>query len=69
MPLYNFFCNKCGQEVDLFLSLGELHRGAAQCPICKGKDLNGPLQAGAAESAGASCSGSKGRPSCVIGQK
>ncbi len=68
MPLYSFLCNNCGQGVDLFLSLGELNRGVAQCPLCQSKDLRGPLQDQAAAS-GASSSGAANRPSCVIGQK
>ncbi|MBU1274635.1 MAG: hypothetical protein KJ720_04605 [Proteobacteria bacterium] len=60
MPLFSFFCNRCGQEVELFLSLGELNRGVAACPICKGKDLQGPMPEKAADApAGSSCSLSK----------
>ncbi|BEQ15987.1 FmdB family zinc ribbon protein [Desulfoferula mesophila] len=68
MPLYSFSCNNCGQEVDLFLSLGELNRGVAQCPYCQSRDLKGPGQDQMA-AAGASPSPAGSRPSCVIGQK
>jgi len=43
MPLFRFFCPACGREVDLFLSLGELSRGIAACPVCRGRNLEGPL--------------------------
>jgi putative FmdB family regulatory protein len=43
MPMYSFSCRSCGQRVELFLSLGELNRGAAACPQYKSKDLEGPL--------------------------
>ena len=67
MPIYSYSCDDCGREVDIFLSLGELHRGAAQCPYCQSKNLTGPLQGQCAPSGAPS--GKGGRPSCVIGQK
>jgi putative FmdB family regulatory protein len=61
MPLYSFKCNSCGQQVELFLSLGELNRGVAACPVCKSKDLQGPL-------AGDEPSATQGA-ACFLGKK
>jgi len=38
MPLYEFFCDQCQQEVALTLSLSEREKGDAKCPKC-GRDL------------------------------
>ena len=44
MPLYEFYCSKCGKEVSVTLTMGERERGEFKCPQCGGKDLQ-PLMA------------------------
>ena len=39
MPLYEFFCPKCDQEISLTLTMGERERGEYKCPACGTKDL------------------------------
>jgi putative FmdB family regulatory protein len=39
MPLYEFFCDKCQQEVSLTLSLREREQGTAPCPQCGSREL------------------------------
>ncbi len=39
MPMYEFFCRNCDQEVTLVLSLKEREAGEFSCPKCHGKNL------------------------------
>jgi len=38
MPTYEFSCDKCGHNFELFLSFSEEH--PSKCPKCKKKSLN-----------------------------
>jgi putative FmdB family regulatory protein len=39
MPLYEYYCPACKQEVTLAMSMSEHDRGAAACPGCGGRAL------------------------------
>lgn len=39
MPNYEFYCEKCGKEVTMTLSIGARDRGEYTCPGCGGKAL------------------------------
>ncbi len=39
MPHYEFYCEKCKNEVTLTLSIGERERGDYKCPDCGGTTL------------------------------
>ncbi len=39
MPVYEFYCPKCGKEVSMPLTMGERERGEFKCPQCGGKNL------------------------------
>jgi putative FmdB family regulatory protein len=39
MPLYEFYCETCGKEVALTLTMSERERGDYRCPGCSGKQL------------------------------
>ena len=45
MPVYEYHCDKCEQEVTLTLSIREHDKGPIKCPKCGGKDLR-PLLSG-----------------------
>ena len=45
MPVYEYHCDKCDQEVTLTLSIREHDKGPIKCPKCGGKDLRPLLSA------------------------
>ena len=45
MPVYEYHCDKCEQEVTLTLSIREHDKGPIKCPKCGGKDLRPLLSA------------------------
>ena len=45
MPVYEYHCDKCEQEVTLTLSIREHDKGPIKCPKCGGKALRPLLSA------------------------
>jgi putative FmdB family regulatory protein len=39
MPLYEYFCGKCGKEVTVTMSISEHEKGGAACPQCGSRDM------------------------------
>jgi putative FmdB family regulatory protein len=39
MPLYEYFCQKCGKEVTLTMTMREHETATAACPQCGSKEL------------------------------
>jgi putative FmdB family regulatory protein len=35
MPLYEFYCPRCREEVSMTLTIKEREQGGAQCPKCR----------------------------------
>ena len=40
MPTYDYFCKKCNENFTVVLSVKEHDEGKAECPKCRGKDLD-----------------------------
>jgi len=45
MPVYEYYCDKCGHEVTLMLSISEHEQDSMKCPTCGGKALRPLLSA------------------------
>jgi putative FmdB family regulatory protein len=39
MPVYEYYCDKCGRTIAVTLSMGEHGKTVPACPQCGGKDL------------------------------
>jgi putative FmdB family regulatory protein len=39
MPLYEYYCETCRDEVVLSMTISEHDRGNAACPRCQGRNL------------------------------
>ncbi len=45
MPIYEFKCNSCGHQFDVFESFQERDQHKEKCPKCKSKDVKRVLSA------------------------
>jgi putative FmdB family regulatory protein len=39
MPLYEYYCETCRQEVTVAITMRERDAGSATCPRCQGRDV------------------------------
>jgi putative FmdB family regulatory protein len=39
MPLYEYWCDGCGREVSVTMSMSEREKGGVVCPQCGGREL------------------------------
>lgn len=39
MPLYEYFCDRCGKEVTVQMSISEHDKGVPACPDCGSRDM------------------------------
>ena len=51
MPMYEFYCRDCKEEVTLVLTLKEREAGGFACPKCRGTNLEPILSAFCAKTA------------------
>ena len=44
MPLYEYFCKKCGESFTLTMTISEHDKKRVQCPRCNGTEVEQQVQ-------------------------